>query len=536
MLETQLPQGRQTLFSNTRCAAAMDSTATDFFATGAFAKARFTTFAVACLALVLLVPQDAAGQNGVGQAAITPPGPPGAEQTPTDFADLAERLSSAVVNISTSQTLRRDNNRERRPIPNLPEDSPLQDFFDDFMDRGDREPRRVTALGSGFIIDLEGHVVTNNHVIEDADEIEIILNDGITTLPAELIGTDEQTDLALLKVESNGELPVVDFGDSDVARVGNWVLAIGNPFGLNSSVTAGIISARNRDIQSGVYDEFIQTDASINQGNSGGPLFNMIGEVIGVNSAIYSPTGGSVGIGFAIPSNVARNVINQLRESGRVSRGMIGVRIQTVEEDIAASLNLDDVRGALVSGVNEDGPAEDAGIQEGDVIISFNGREVADDRALPRIVAETPAGTTVDVEVIRRGQRRTLQVLVAPLPDDALANDDDDGAPERPNEDAENSSRLGVTLEPLNGDSRNRYRIENNVNGVLVAEVDIDGPSRDKLRPGDVILEVAQAEVLTAEEVEDRIDGEIQAGRSAVLLQVHRRGNDQYIGVRVVEP
>ncbi|MGY9107279.1 MAG: Do family serine endopeptidase, partial [Alphaproteobacteria bacterium] len=370
------------------------------------------------------------------------------EQTPTDFADLAERLSSAVVNISTSQTLRRDNNRERRPIPNLPEDSPLQDFFDDFMDRGDREPRRVTALGSGFIIDLEGHVVTNNHVIEDADEIEIILNDGITTLPAELIGTDEQTDLALLKVESNGELPVVDFGDSDVARVGNWVLAIGNPFGLNSSVTAGIISARNRDIQSGVYDEFIQTDASINQGNSGGPLFNMIGEVIGVNSAIYSPTGGSVGIGFAIPSNVARNVINQLRESGRVSRGMIGVRIQTVEEDIAASLNLDDVRGALVSGVNEDGPAEDAGIQEGDVIISFNGREVADDRALPRIVAETPAGTTVDVEVIRRGQRRTLQVLVAPLPDDALANDDDDGAPERPNEDAENSSRLGVTLEP----------------------------------------------------------------------------------------
>lgn len=524
MLETQLPQGRQTLFPNTRCATA----------TGAFAKARFATLAAACLALVLLAPQDAAGQDGVGQAAITPPGPPGAEQTPTDFADLAERLSSAVVNISTSQTLRRNNNRERRPIPNLPEDSPLQDFFDDFMDRGDREPRRVTALGSGFIIDLEGHVVTNNHVIEDADEIEIILNDGITTLPAELIGTDEQTDLALLKVESNGELPVVDFGDSDVARVGNWVLAIGNPFGLNSSVTAGIISARNRDIGSGVYDEFIQTDAAINQGNSGGPLFNMVGEVIGVNSAIYSPTGGSVGIGFAIPSNVARNVINQLKESGRVSRGMIGVRIQTVEEDIAASLNLDDVRGALVSGVNEDGPAEDAGIQEGDVIISFNGREVADDRALPRIVAETQAGTTVDVEVIRRGQRRTLQILVAPLPDDALADDDD--APEQPNEDGENSSRLGVTLEPLNGDSRNRYRIENNVNGVLVAEVDIDGPSRDKLRPGDVILEVAQAEVRTAEEVEDRIDRELLAGRSAVLLQVHRRGNEQYIGVRVVEP
>ncbi len=481
------------------------------------------------LAFALLMPFGA-----IAQELITPPGPPGADPPPSDFADLAERLSSAVVNISTSQTLRRNNDRERRNIPQLPEDSPLQDFFDNFLDRGDRTPRRVTSLGSGFIIDLEGHVVTNNHVIVDADEIEVILNDGTTTLPAELVGTDEKTDLALLKVQSNGQLPVVDFGDSDVARVGQWVLAIGNPFGLNSSVTAGIISARNRFINSGDYDDFIQTDAAINQGNSGGPLFNMAGEVIGVNSAIYSPTGGSVGIGFAIPSNVARNVIAQLKESGRVSRGMIGVTIQSVGEDIAASLSLDDARGALVSGVNDGGPAADAGVQEGDVIVSFDGREVEDDRALPRIVAETPAGRTVDVEIIRRGQRRTLQVVVARLPDDALIETDEE-SPEPLDENTQTSSRLGLTLEPLNGDSRRRYRVENNVQGVWVVDVDIDGPSGDKLRSGDVIIEVAQMEVRTAEEVEALIDSEIQAGRSAVLLRVNRRGNESYIGVRVVE-
>ena len=484
---------------------------------------------IVILAFALLIPFGA-----MAQESITPPGPPGADPPPSDFADLAERLSSAVVNISTSQTLRRNNDRERRNIPNLPEDSPLQDFFEDFFDRGDRGPRRVSSLGSGFIVDLEGHVVTNNHVIADADEIEVILNDGRTTLPAELVGTDEKTDLALLKVQSSDQLPVVEFGDSDVARIGQWVLAIGNPFGLNSSVTAGIISARNRDIQSGDYDEFIQTDAAINQGNSGGPLFNMAGEVIGVNSAIYTPTGGSVGIGFAIPSNVARNVIEQLKDSGRVSRGMIGVTIQSVSDDIAASLSLEVARGALVSGVTDGGPAANAGIQEGDVIVSFDGREVADDRTLPRIVAETEAGRTVDVEIIRRGQRRTLQVVVARLPDDALVETEEE-SPESSDENAQTSSRLGVALEPLNGDSRSRHRIENDVQGVLVVEVDIDGPAGDKLRPGDVLIEVAQTDVRTPDEVEARIDGEIQAGRSAVLLRVNRNGNESYIGVRVVE-
>lgn len=482
-------------------------------------------FAALCFAL--LMPFAALAQNQ-----ITPPGPPGADPTPTDFADLAERLSSAVVNISSSQTLRRDNDNERA-IPNLPEDSPLQDFFDDFLNRGDRAPRRVTSLGSGFIIDKEGYVVTNNHVIEGADEIEVILNDGVTTFPADLVGTDEKTDLALLKMELTDEdLPIVEFGDSDAARVGQWVLAIGNPFGLGGSVTAGIISARNRYINAGDYDDFIQTDAAINQGNSGGPLFNMAGEVIGINTAIYSTQGGgSVGIGFSIPSNEARGVIEQLKDTGRVSRGMIGVTIQAVSADIAAGLDLDAARGALVSGVTEGGPAAVAGIQEGDVIIRFDGQDVADDRALPRIVAQTEVGKTVDVDVIRRGQRRTLQVSVARLPEDTVAEDDNE--PAAPSDTSESSTQLGLTLEPLNGDTRFRYDIPNDVNGVLVVDVDLDGPAGDKLRPGDVILEVAQQPVRTPEDVEARVTAEMEAGRGAVLLRFSRRGDESYIGIRI---
>jgi len=466
------------------------------------------------------------------QAQITPPGPPGADPTPTDFADLAERLSNAVVNISTSQTLRREAGDPHRAIPQLPEDSPLQDFFDEFLNRGDRTPRRVTSLGSGFIVDLEGHVVTNNHVIEGADEIEVILSDGVTTFPAELVGTDESTDLALLKVTTDTQLPVVDFGNSDTARVGQWVLAIGNPFGLGGSVTAGIISARNRYINAGNYDDFIQTDAAINQGNSGGPLFNMSGEVIGVNTAIYSTTGGSVGIGFAIPSNEARNVIDQLKDTGRVSRGMIGVRIQAVNGDIAAGLGLENARGALVSGVTEGGPAALAGVQEGDVIVSFDGQDIPDDRVLPRVVAQTEVGRTVDVEVIRNGQRRTLRVSVARLAEDDNAAEDED-APAAADQDTETSPRLGLTLEPLTGDGRYRYDIENDVNGVLVVEVDVGGPAGDKLREGDVIIEVAQQPVSTPEAVEERVTAELEAGRSAVLLRVYRRGEESYVGVRI---
>ena len=465
------------------------------------------------------------------QPQIVPPAPPGAETTPADFSDLAERLSSAVVNISTSQTLRQEPARGPQNIPQLPEDSPLQDFFDEFLDRGDGTPRRITSLGSGFIIDNEGYVVTNNHVIEGADEISVILNDGVTTLPAELIGTDEKTDLALLRVDSATPLPSAIFGDSDSARVGQWVVAIGNPFGLGGTVTAGIISARNRYINAGDYDDFIQTDASINRGNSGGPLFNMRGEVIGVNAAIYSPTGGSVGIGFAIPSNEVRHVIAQLKDTGVVSRGMIGVRIQSVSAEIAASLDLANTRGALVSGVTEGGPAAAAGIQEGDVIISFDGRAVQDDRTLPRIVAETEVGTRVPVEVVRNGQTRTLEVMVARLPDEVVAANDNDPLPE--SNAAEDSFRLGLTLEPLNDDARARYDLDALVEGVLVVDVDINGPLGDKVMPGDVLVEVAREVVRTPEDVEAKIDTELAAGRGAVLLLISRDGEQSYLGVRI---
>jgi serine protease Do len=490
-----------------------------------FASPRNAGFAALCFAF--LMPVAALAQNQ-----IVPPGPPGADPTPTDFSDLAERLSTAVVNISTSQTLQRNTDRERA-IPNLPEDSPLQDFFNDFLNRDNGRPRRVTSLGSGFIIDAEGYVVTNNHVIEDADQIEVTLSDGVTTFPADLVGTDEKTDLALLKMELDGEvLPVAVFGNSDEARVGQWVLAIGNPFGLGGSVTAGIISARNRYIDAGEYDDFIQTDAAINQGNSGGPLFNMAGEVIGINTAIYSTSGGgSVGIGFSIPSNEARHVVEQLRATGQVSRGMIGVRIQAVSADIAAGLDLESARGALVSGVTEGGAAASAGIQEGDVIIRFDGQDIADDRALPRIVAQTEPGRSVDVEIIRRGQRRTLQVSVAQLPDDSLAQDEDETA--TPDDNGEDSARLGLTLEPLTGDSRFRFQIENTVNGVLVVDVDISGPAGDKLRPGDVIMEVAQQRVNTPDDVEARVTAELEAGRSAVLLRINRGGTESYVGIRI---
>ncbi len=311
-----------------------------------------------------------------------------------------------VVNISTSQTLRRTAGSEPKPPPQAPEGSPLDDFFKDFMDRGNR-PRRVQSLGSGFIIDPAGYIVTNNHVIEGADEITVILSDG-TSMPATLIGTDDKTDLALLKVNSKQPLTVAKFGDSDKSRVGDLVMAIGEPFGLAETVTTGIISARNRDINSGPYDDYIQTDAPINKGNSGGPLFNMDGEVIGINSAIYSPSGGSVGIGFSIPSNEAKRVIAQLRTTGtiaaRLARRAHPAGLATRSPRALAWIK---PRGALIAGMTDGGPAAKAGVQNGDVVLTFDGKPVADERALPRMVADASIGKTVNIEVLRKGQPTT---------------------------------------------------------------------------------------------------------------------------------
>src|SRR6266849_883118 len=326
---------------------------------------------------------------------------------PDNISDVAEKVIDAVVNISTSQKVEARNT----PMPQLPNDPQLDELFRDFFNRRgqgdpqnrDRGPRRVNSLGSGFIIDASGIVVTNNHVISEADEVTVILNDG-SRLKAEIIGKDQKTDIALLRVKPDKPLKAVKFGDSEKLRLGEWVIAIGNPFSLGGSVTAGIVSARNRDINSGPYDNYIQTDAAINRGNSGGPLFNLNGEVIGVNTAIISPSGGSIGIGFAVPANSAVAVIEQLRQYGETRRGWLGVRIQQVTEDIAESLGLKPPRGALVAGVDEKGPAKPAGIEPGDVIVKFDGKDIREMKDLPRIVADTPVGKDVDVVIVRKGR------------------------------------------------------------------------------------------------------------------------------------
>src|SRR5271168_4265313 len=343
-----------------------------------------------------------------------------AARGPENIADVAEQVIDAVVNISTSQKV----DARMGNLPDLPPGSPMEEFFDEFFknrrgqgDNPERAPRRVNSLGSGFIIDSSGLVVTNNHVIADADEISVILNDG-TKLNAELVGRDSKSDLALLRVHTDKPLKAVKFGDSDKLRLGEWVIAIGNPFSLGGTVTAGIVSARNRDINSGPYDNYIQTDAAINRGNSGGPLFNLDGDVIGINTAIISPSGGSIGIGFAVPSASAVAVIDQLRQFGETRRGWLGVRIQQVTDDIAESLNIKPPHGALVAGVDEKGPAKPGGIEPGDVVVKFDGKDIKEMRDLPRIVADTPIGKEVDVVIIRKGKEEIHQVKIGRLAED----------------------------------------------------------------------------------------------------------------------
>jgi serine protease Do len=399
-----------------------------------------------------------AGLLLVASLLLTVPAGPAAARGPDGFADLAEKLLPAVVNISSTQVSHE--RAQRGPeIPQFPPGSPFEEFFRDFLDRNrpDAPPRRVTSLGSGFVIDPSGYVVTNNHVIEDADEITVILQDN-TNLKAKLVGKDTKTDVALLKVETDKPLPAVKWGNSDKARVGDWIIAIGNPFGLGGTVTAGIISARARDINSGPYDDYLQTDASINRGNSGGPMFNLDGEVIGINTAIFSPSGGSIGIGFAIPSSLAHNVVDQLRQFGVTKRGWLGVRIQTVTDDIAENLGLPKAKGALVAGVTEGGPAEKGGIQPGDVITAFDGKDVPDMKRLPRIVAETPIDKEATVDVWRKGKSTRLKVKVGELKEEEA--DDKSGTPAPEAQPRETATVLGLTLSALTDQLRERYKID----------------------------------------------------------------------------
>jgi serine protease Do len=455
---------------------------------------------------------------------------PAAARGPDGISDVAETVIDAVVNVSTKQTV---DISSSGAMPQLPPGSPFEEFFEEFFKNKRSQggpggqgghngatptPRRVNSLGSGFIIDAAGLIVTNNHVIADADEVSVILNDG-TTLKAEVVGRDQKTDLALLQVKPIVPLKAVKFGDSDKLRLGEWVIAIGNPFSLGGTVTAGIVSARNRDINSGPYDNYIQTDAAINRGNSGGPLFNLNGEVIGVNTAIISPSGGSIGIGFAVPSKTALAVIEQLREFKEVRRGWLGVRIQQVSDEIAESLSIKPARGALIAGIDDKGPAKPAGIEPGDVVVKFDGKDVKEMRDLPKIVAETPVGKDVEVVIIRKGKEETKTVKVDRLADEAkvAAVAKKDGADEK----SVVKKTLGLDLTNLTDELRKKHKIKDKVKGVLIAGVDANSPAAEKrLAAGMVIAEVQQQPVANAAEMQQRIEKLKKDGKKAVVLLV----------------
>jgi serine protease Do len=454
--------------------------------------------------------------------------PPAMARGPEAVADVAERVIDAVVNISTSQTV----DARNTPTPQLPPGSPFEEFFEEFFKNrrgpGDnqtpnRTPRRVNSLGSGFVIDPSGIVVTNNHVIAEADEIHVIFNDG-TRLKADIIGRDQKTDLAVLKVNASKPLKYVKFGDSDKLRLGEWVVAIGNPFSLGGTVTAGIVSARNRDINSGPYDNYIQTDAAINRGNSGGPLFNLDGDVIGINTAIISPSGTSVGIGFAVPSKTAMPVIEQLREFKEVRRGWLGVKIQQVTDEIADSLNVKPARGALVAGVDDKGPAAPAGIQAGDVIVKFDGRDIKEMKELPRIVADTPVGKEVEVIVIRKGKEEKKTVKLARLEDPekpVQANVKSSSPGSTPQEKSTVQKSLGLELSGLTDDLRKRFKIKDSVKGVVITGVDQNSAAADKrLAPGSVVVQIEQEQVSSPADVQNRVEQLRKAGKKSALLLV----------------
>ncbi|HET7680624.1 MAG TPA: Do family serine endopeptidase [Xanthobacteraceae bacterium] len=463
---------------------------------------------------------------------------PAAARGPDAIADVAEKVIDAVVNISTSQSL----GAKASPTPQLPPGSPFEEFFDEFFknrregDRGGRggSPRRVNSLGSGFIIDAAGIVVTNNHVISEADEVHVILNDG-TRLKAEVIGRDQKIDLAVLKVTPTKPLKAVNFGDSDKLRLGEWVIAIGNPFMLGGTVTAGIVSARNRDINSGPYDNYIQTDASINRGNSGGPLFNLEGEVIGVNTAIISPSGGSIGIGFAVPSKTVVAVIDQLRQYGETRRGWLGVKIQPVTEEIGEALNIKPARGTLIAGIDEKGPAKAAGIETGDVILKFDGKDIKETRDLTRMVADTPVDKEVEVVIIRKGKEEKKSVKVGRLEDSdkKLASITANGpAEEKP---AAVKKALGLDLADINDDLRRKYNIKDNVKGAVVTAVEQNSSAAEKqMKPGDTIVEISQVAVVSAADVQRRVDQLKKEGRkSALFLVANKDGETRFVALNL---
>ncbi|HXE24371.1 MAG TPA: DegQ family serine endoprotease [Roseiarcus sp.] len=469
--------------------------------------------------------------------ALTAADPAAAQAKPTNLADLVDQVADAVVNISATQTV-----EDKDAAPDLPKGTPFDEMFEEFFKNHGLNPapraRRAQSLGSGFVIDPSGIVITNNHVIGDANDIMVIFTDG-RKLKAKIVGKDPKVDVAVLKVESDKPLKTVKFGDSDKMRVGDGVMAVGNPFGLGETVTAGIISARNRNIDSGPYDDFLQTDASINKGNSGGPLFNLQGEVIGINTAILSPSGGSIGIGFATPSATVVPVIQQLEEFHETRRGWLGVRIQPVDDTIADSLNLGTARGALIAGVDDKGPAKPAGLLAGDVIVKFDGKEVKQSRDLPRLVASMPVGKQVEVVVIRNGKEVTKTVTLGRLEDEekktALATENDDSA----KADAVTKA-LGMEFSALSDVARRTFKIKDGIKGVIVTSVDPGSAAAERgLRAGDVIEEVNHQAVEHPRDVTRAIEGakadskKTDAKKPALLLVSNGQGEVRFVAVPV---
>lgn len=470
------------------------------------------------------------------------PEPVAPREVPASFADLVEKLSPAVVNISTTQKVKTP---QAMPfgafpfeqLPDTPEFEPFRQFFDRFgqMQGGQPSEREVTSLGSGFIFDANGYVITNNHVIDDADEITVTLVDD-TKLKATVVGRDAKTDLALLKVESKKPLPFVPLGDSDSMRVGDWVVAIGNPFGLGGSVTQGIISARQRSINAGPFDDFLQTDAPINRGNSGGPLFNLKGEVIGINTAIFSPSGGSVGIGFAIPAALAKPVIEQLKQFGRTHRGWLGVKIQDVSEEIADSVGLTKAAGALILEVAKGGPADKAGLQSGDIITQFNGKDIIEMRHLPRIVAETKIGSKVNVTYWRKNAAKTTTIDIGEQDDESIAAEMGKKPNKQSPKEKVSDTIVGMALTPLTPQLRQQLRLDDSVIGLVVTGVASDSAAAARgVSKGDVIADVNGDAVKTVAEFKAAIESARKAGRKFALVHILRRDMEAFVPLPVEE-
>ena len=443
-----------------------------------------------------------------------------ARGTPDGFADLAERLSPAVVNISTAQTVEIEDSGLK-----FEKGSPLERYNDFFGDGG--EGGRVNkSLGSGFVIDAAGYIVTNNHVIEDADLIEVSFPNG-DNYSAKLVGRDPATDIALLKIDAGKDIPFVPFGDDTKTRVGDWVIAIGNPFGYNGSVAAGIVSARSRNINAGSYDDFIQTDVAINKGNSGGPLFNMTGEVVGVNTAILSPTGGSVGISFSVPADLAKSVVAQLREFGETRRGTLGVNVQEVTANLAKSYGLKEPKGALVRRVVDDSPADAAGLKRGDLLLSIGGKPIENNRLLYRLVAESKIGETVDIEYIRKKKRKTAKAKIEQLKEKVRAAN---GTKSVDVEGDIEAVAMGISVEALTEDVRRKHRIKDEVEGVRVVSVNARSEASGKIMPGDIIEEVGFEPVSSPDEFKEAV-AEFETGESPVAILVNQRGNYRFFSL-----